>query len=252
VKLLIIGNSQAGALKRAWEARHNAAETTGIEMFFNVIPGGIGPDFQVVDGRLAVGSHGEKFPPYCTPPVTIDMSLNDFDAILISALGHFDGGFAYTNQITRAAVLADCGPRGEALKRAPVSDSCMGDLMAEMLELQPGIRTLRRVCAAYAGPIYVQRFPRISEAILEHANWGLRLWYEAPAKAHRILAELRDSAMEEIANDTGARLLDYPEFDHPRGFSPRAMMRDSDCIHQSDAYADLIIDQLCERLGIAT
>ncbi|MFV1874456.1 hypothetical protein [Nioella sp.] len=252
MKVLVIGNSQSAALKRAHEPRAENLRAKGFDCHFYVILGGSGPDFLIEDDRLVPGKIVKTHPPFMSPAGTNEIPLKEFDALLISALGYFDGGFRHKNLITRAGVLADCRPRGEALKRPPVSHPCMAEIMAAALERQNGIRTLRRICETYVGPVFVQRWPHLSEAILDHQDWGLRLWYEAPAKAYRILAELRDSAMEEIANDIGARLLDYPDFDHPRGFSPRGMMRDSDYLHQSDAYADLIIDQLCERLGIVT
>ncbi|MCL4675991.1 MAG: hypothetical protein KJZ59_08210 [Pararhodobacter sp.] len=238
---MIIGNSQAGALKRAHDARRDALAARGVHAFFHVVPGGLGPDFDVVDQRLVVRSQSETHPAYSDPPSCAAMRLDEFDAILFSALGHFDGGFAYVNQISIAGVLAECGPRGVARNRPPLSDTCYQQLMAAMFERQPGVAALRRICAAYGGPVYVQRFPKISEAIVEHPQWGLRTWYTAPVKAYSILSSMRDAALMTIAHSTGAILLDYPVTDTASGLTPRHLMRDSDLIHQSEAYADLLL-----------
>lgn len=247
MKVLIAGNSQSAALKRAFDGRRARKAASGLDLHFYVVPGGSGPDFQVLDDRLVVGTSIATHPPFVDPPGTDLLSLSGFDAIVISALGYVDGGFRYTNPITNAAILGDCEPRGRAKMRAPVSDTTAAAIVSAMLERQNGIRSMRRIVGAFRGPVLVQRFPNLSEAILDHEDWRLRQWYRAPIKAHAILSQARDTALDRIAGEIGAQLLDYPVAEHPRGFTPRSMMQE-DCIHPSQAYAEMILDQIAARL----
>ena len=242
MKVLVLGNSQAGALKRAYETR--ATRDSGIDLHFYVIPGGVGPDLDIVDDRLVLGAVSPKYPPYVLPVGTDTMPLSSFDAILVSALGYVDGGYAYKNAITVSGVLAEFGPRGPATVRAPVSDSCFAEMLAEGLEQQPGVRALRRLCSACGRPIFVQPFPHLSDQVAEHPDWGLAQWYDDPLGAHRVMAEAKEAALAALAEGTGARLLPYPVPHDANRMTPRAMMRETDGVHQSDAYGALVLDQL--------
>ncbi|WP_069301057.1 SGNH/GDSL hydrolase family protein [Neptunicoccus sediminis] len=247
MKLLVIGNSQAGAIKRAYDSRQPEFNTGGIEWFFYVVPGGFGPDFTIADGKLILGARSEKSPPFIKPKGTEKIPLDEFDAVFVSALGNTVGSYTYNNYFVQAGVLAECEPRGRALSLPPVSDHCYSSMIQALLERQSGIKTLRRISAAFDGPIYVQRFPLLSDAVRENPAWRLRQWYTKPIKAYNFLATECAMALATIAKETGAILLDYPDIDHPNGMSPQELMRD-DCIHQSDVYAGMILDQLVVKM----
>lgn len=251
MRLLVVGNSQAGALKRAHDAAPGRYRDAGLDLAFFVVPGGIGPDVAVVDGCLAVGAVSPTHPPYEWPPGTRQTPLRAFDAVLVSALGYIDGGHAYRNPIPRCGILPEFGPEGQAAKRMPVSDSCFAEMMAALLEQQPGIRSLRRLCAGFAGPVLVQRFPALSEAVAEHPDWGLRQMYRDPLAAHRFLLKTCEAALAALAAETGARLVPDPIARTADGFTPRALMRE-DGVHQAETYGAAILDELAAFLDGAT
>lgn len=247
-QVLVIGNSQAGALKRAHDAAPERWRARGLALHFFVAPGGIGPDFHLTDGRLVPGEVSPTHPPYDWPPGTRATPLAAFDAILVSALGYVDGGFAYRNPIPRCGILPEFGPLGQSAARMPVSDRCFTEMMAALFERQPGIRTLRRLCAGSAVPVHVQPFPALSEAVAGHPDWGLAAMYRDPVAAHRFMLAAREGVLAAIAAETGARLLPDPAPRTPEGFTPRALMRE-DGVHQADAYGARVLDRLAAALG---
>lgn len=243
-EVLVLGNSQTRPLRRSYEIRVDEIRAAQVRLSFYVIPGGMGPDFTITETGVAHGRFNPKYPPYMVPPGLHSKPLADFDAIVISALGFVDGGYAFKNQIPMSGAVHEFGPRGPARQVPLVSDRCFWDMVQDGLDLHPGMQTLRALCKAYRGPVYVQPFPDISDAMLTHEGWGLRRWYHDPLGMHLMLTQARDAYLSDLAKETGARLLPRAVDTTEQRMTPQAWMRKSDGVHMSATHGSLVLDQI--------
>lgn len=249
MKILVAGNSQAGALHLALTGGL-ITTTDGVEIDFYVVPGGTGPTFAIDDGKLKVTAFNEKFPPRMDPPDTAAKPITGYDAILVSALGYVDGGFAYQNPIVSQGLVAEFGPKQDA---PLVSQSCLEDVVSHGLFIQAGFVFLRNLCRDYSGRIIVQPFPNLSELLLSREDWTIRKSYEDHAGFSRFLSAARDRALRKWCDAWGAELLDHPDPAFvAAGFTPRHLMRDSDGLHPQPEYGAMVLRQLLKRCGIST
>jgi hypothetical protein len=251
MKVLVLGNSQAGALKRAHDGNPERLTDAGIDIGFFVIPGGLGPDLTVVDDHLVTGHTSPTHPPYLAPKGIDRAALSSFDAIIISALGFFNAGYGYASAVPASGALAQFKPRGVGLRQPLVSDRCMKEMAAAMFERQAGVRTLR-VLASSGIPILVQSWPRVSDDMLNQPEWGFRKWYTKPKAAYQFFARICDENLATIEQQTGAQILPRPEFGNAHGMTPAAFMREIDGVHQSDQYGCFVLDIIKAQLTNGT
>ena len=66
MKVLVVGNSQSGALKRSYDQNKKALNARGLTFSFFVIPGIQGPDLEVVEDRFVIGCVSKTHPPYAS------------------------------------------------------------------------------------------------------------------------------------------------------------------------------------------
>lgn len=132
-----------------------------------------------------------------------------------------------------------------------VSDRCMKEMAAAMSERQSGIRALRAL-ANCGIPILVQPLPSVSDDMLNQPEWGFRRWYAKPKAAYQFFACICDENLATIAQETGAQILSHPEFGHPHGMTPAALMREIDGVHQSDQYGGFVLDIIKAQLTNGT
>lgn len=248
MRVLVAGNSQAGCLRLAL-AGGLAAPDPALDLEFLVVPGGTGPYLAVEDGRLAVTLKNERFPAYRFPPDAPDRPLADYDAVLVSALGYVDGGFAYENPVTAQGQLAEYGPKRMEPRRPLLSKSCYTEIVEHGLRSQRGFTFLRGLRAAFAGPVLVQPFPYPSDALAEREDWSLRQSHEDFLGAHRFLCRARDDRLAALCRALDVELLPCPDPAWQEScFTPRALMRDADCIHAEGAYGALVLRQVSQAL----
>jgi hypothetical protein len=245
---LVAGNSQAGALRLAIKEGLLDGEDV-IRPHFYVIPGGTGPTFAVVDGKLCVTAFNGKFPPYAAPPEVTNRPLDEYQVVFVSALGFVDGGFLYQNPIIRQGYVAEFCPRAERPDRPLLSRACFGDIVRSALLSQPGFVFLRQLRAAYKGKIVVQPFPYSSSYLAEREDWELRTQYEDFLGFNRFLFSLRDAALRDICSGLGVDLLPLPDEEWAKdAFTPRELMRDSDGLHPLPAYGAMVLRQFTSHL----
>jgi hypothetical protein len=65
---------------------------------------------------------------------------------------------------------------------------------------------------------------------------------------HVFIETVKDSHLAAVAARTGARILPYPLADRADLFTPQDLMRPDDGVHQSDAYAAIVLEQLIGQL----
>lgn len=248
MRVLVAGNSQAAALRLALKGGL-LKDSLAIRPEFYVVPGGGGPYFTIADGRLAVTAFNRQFPPYTDPPDVASRQIGEYDAVVVSALGFVDGGFLYGNLIPEQGYVAEFLPRQEQPGRPLISRACLADMMRPGLMRQAGFVFLEKLRTEYAGPVLVQPFPYPSDYLIEREDWKVRQWYHDFIGFSRFLQGLRDAALQEICAGLGVTLLAAPDPSwSAQGFTPRALMRDSDGLHPMPAYGAMVWQQVRDRL----
>ena len=248
MKVLVAGNSQAGALRSALKEGLLDDENI-IRPDFYVIPGGFGPNFAIVDRKLVVKSFDERFPPFVDPPDAKFRSLDDYDAIVVSALGYVGGGLVHNNPIPRQGYVAEFGPRKDRPDRPLISRACFADIVRPALMRQPGFVFLQSLCAEFSGRVVVQTYPYYSTHLAEREDWEIQRYYEDFRGFNRFLLNLRDNALRDICADLGAELLGPPDPSWSMDcFTPRALMKDSDGQHPRPGYGAMVLRQITGHL----
>ncbi|MCC6305350.1 MAG: hypothetical protein IT545_09155 [Rhodobacteraceae bacterium] len=250
MRVLVCGNSQAGALFRAVNAGPAGAE---VWPHFFVIPGGDGPALRIrPDLGLEVTHSNPRFPPYHAPAATAGTRLSDYDAIVVSALGWVDGGFMYENPITRQGAVAEFGPRPGEPFGPLISQATQLAVLRQGLAVQPGVVFLRALARVFRGPVLVQPFPYPSEEMKERTDWQIREWYRDFLGMHRFLQAARDAEIARLCAECGATLLAHADPAWSADcFSPRAFIAGGDGLHPTAAFGALVLGQIRRALGLA-
>jgi hypothetical protein len=247
-KLLIVGNSQAGCIKRAYDRIPEVLNSVA-DVYFYVISGGTGPYFQIKSDRLVVEASNPKYPPYAIPEDARSLPLKNYDIIFVSALGYIDGGFAFVNQITRQGLLFDFGPKANPITDLLLSKSCYTRVIFDMLMAQSGFRFLESLRGAFGKRIVVQPFPLLSSLTRESSAWAMNQMYEQPLEAHKFFQGTRDEFVDLFCRERSIELLPYLRHEWTEDyFTPEALMRSGDCVHPTDEYGELVVRQLASRL----
>ncbi len=242
MKVLIAGNSQASPLMLALRGNLFPRDS-GLVLAFNVTPGGTGPHFGIENGKLKVLDHSGPYAPHVSPADVADMRISDFDAIVVSALGFVDGGFAYPSTLVSRTVVAEFGPK-PALGDVPmISQSCFRDILSTALESHPGFRFLRLLQQGYTGRILVQPFPYLSDVMIDRADWRIRRQYEDALGFHEYLNGTRDNFLERLCTTTLVELLPRPQLEaRAPFFAPAAIMSERDGLHPKPEYGALVLE----------
>jgi hypothetical protein len=245
MKILIAGNSQLTSLLRAYQKNMDSYPNASFDWICH--PGGPGPCFGIQNGKLVVASKDidPKLPVFGFGDSWDSATLNSYDLICISALGYFDGGLVSRSALlARQGVLLEFGPKNNPISNRPLTKTLAMHVMEDGLMHQPGISFLRTLRDNYPGPILVQPFPQLTEAVLDHDDWDLTRMYRDPAAAYRFFSKLRTLVLMRYTDMLSMRLLPYPYwFVTESGFTMRQHMQ-PDGIHPNDEYALAVIDQI--------
>jgi hypothetical protein len=239
MRLLIVGNSQAGVLKTAHDANPSIL---GFDPFFYVVPGGTGPYMKAENDRMIVTGTIEGYPPRIHPPEA-DSPLSTFDAVVVSALGYADGGWRYQNPITSSAFVPDFGPTAMGELASPAAFRL---IVHGGLQQQLGFLFLDSLRATYSGPIIIHPFPRLCERLQHREDWQLRRDYTDYLGMHRLIERARCEFLTSKSEALNATLLPFP-FDDP-WWTPADMMRDDDMVHVNAKYGTLVLQQVADAL----
>lgn len=247
MKVLIAGNSQVGPLKVA----HSAGSydpSSGIVFEFYAVPGALGPSFDICDDRLKPIKFNAEYPPYATPAAK-ETPLSTYDAVVVSALGYVDGGFAYWNDISLQSVVAEFKPHRVTATSPLVAQSCFKEILAFGLERHEGVQFLRKLSKSYSGRILVQPFPYASDALIDHAGWHVRSRYVDVLGFNRFLNDARDEIIQSICDETGAKMLPRPMLSaREAAFTPAHLMSERDCLHPTEEYGAHVLEIIRKAL----
>lgn len=171
MKLCVVGNSHAGALKTALAVEDSAA---GAHIDFFVMPGGSGPHLHAEANRL-LPAPSKKEKTFTTIPgaVSDGLDLGAFDAVLISAAGlpsHRNGDPGHIlNQLALASLV-----QGQTTNRQPVSEHVMASAMESALQASPNFEAIGLVRSVFAGRLIIQVCPLPTRAIAAYKVAGER------------------------------------------------------------------------------
>lgn len=248
MKILIVGNSQSGCLKKALDASSANQFPLTEKADWIVTPGGTGPYLEIRDNKLVVTRSDPRFPPRFTPNSDIlNIDINSYSAVVICALGYIDGGFYYYNTISadNNFPIASFARKIICDNEYPISECCFKDVAMNQLSMQPGFIFFDQLKKIYKGKIFVQPFPLLSSKIQTHENWHLAKIYEDPIPVNHFLLDLKDQYLKNLCEDNNVYLLPYPDYSwRSLGFTPSEFILDSDYLHPNNLYGKLVLTQI--------
>jgi hypothetical protein len=180
-------------------------------------------------------------------------SVNEYDLIVVSALGYIDGGFYYSNPISTLTNIAPAGLEvcNKSANPALVSKNCFYQIAAAMFcPGMIGFRFVRQLRDVYGGDILVQPFPMLSEDILNREDWHLTKIYKNTFAANKFMLKIKDEFLLNFCAELHCSLLPYPDSKwRDIGFTPREYMSDHDCLHPTNSYGALVLAQIEDQLS---
>lgn len=249
MKVLITGNSQAGALRKA--ARENGPPP-GVSLSFYVTPGGTGPYFDITpDGRLEENSPTRKGEPFCDPPGTEDIPIAQYDAIVISALGFVDGGVKFRGPFADGPFVAEFAPANLGSGDQLVSMACFKEVHQATV-LGAAFNFAAQLRKHYAGMVLVQPMPYPSAESRQSPTWATGQRYQDADGFHSFLTRMTDSLLEDFCATHALTLLPRPSVAIvPGPFTSMDHMREQDGVHPNARYGQLVLDQIAAAVNQA-
>lgn len=243
MKLCVVGNSHAAALKSALAVD---AAAVGVHADFFAMPGGSGPHLHARDGRLFPSSvMREKLFTTVAHAAEEGLDLGAFDAVMICAAGLPSHRNSDANHVLNRLALAALAHDAVG-DRQPVSEAVMLRTMETVLHASPNFEAIRLVRSVYSGPIIVQVCPMPTRAIAAYkvegergsnlaAQYGDRVWsflswyYREQSRLISAFAQLLD-----------ARTIPLEETFLGTGFTP-GKYGTPDPWHMNTAYGRLVL-----------
>jgi hypothetical protein len=250
VKLLIVGTSQAGCLMTAYGTEPSIL--SGFDVGFLVVPGGCGPEI-VVDGKtLRPGGEGEPFAAFKWPEDLEVDAIDEWDVIVISGMGLIDAGHRYKMLTVEQGLLFNCQPRA-GTELPLLSEACYRQIIAHVLERQPGVVFARQLRQATTAHVIIQPSPLLSDEMPENEDWPLARLYHNPARANAFFTEARLAFLTDLSREIGADLLPFAGPDWlTGGFTPRHLMEPYDGVHANVPHGRLILLQIAAAIAART
>lgn len=251
LKLCVVGNSHAAALKSALAVEPAAA---GVHVDFFVMPGGTGPHLQAEGSRLfaAPGKRDKLFS--TIPAAAVDgLDLAGFDAVLVSAVGlpsHRNGAPGHIlNRFALGSWVEDGGAGCQ-----PVSEDVMTRAIDGALRASPGFEAIRLMRSVFAGQIILQVCPLPTRAIAAYqvasekgsnlaAQYGDRVWAFLSWYYRRQIDLVRAHA-----DTVDAHVLPPDESFVEAGFTP-SKYKTPDPWHMNTGYGRLVLTQAFAALS---
>ena len=245
MKILIVGNSQSGCLKKALDASISNQFPLTEKADWIVIPGGTGPYASIQNGKVKINTEDPKSPPRFHPDMNIlKKDIASYDVIFISALGYVDGGFYYYNDISadEKYPMASVNHK-KTIRSYPLSEACYRDIVFNKLDKQAGMIFFNRLKKCVKAKILIQPFPLLSAAIMGNKEWYLNKIYNDKLSANKEIIKFKQLYLERICNQNNTYLLPYPREEwEQKGFSPEEYMT-GDMLHPNEKYGELVLTQ---------
>lgn len=187
-------------------------------------------------------------PAYFKPDSAPNIPVQEYDVIVVSALGRIFGGIGAADPIFEQGALVRFGPRENDVTDRLISDSCLNEVAVSWLERHQGIQLLRSLRNRTSVSIIVQPFPYYSEQVLEHPDWQMTKLYKEAFDAN-FYSRLKDSYLRDICGSLGVKLLDYPDPEwSDRWLTPKELCRAPDLLHPTEEYGRQVLAQCRDAL----
>lgn len=245
MRICVVGNSHAGALKRALRRSDRTPHTFD----FFVQPGGGGPQLEIRDGRAFMNGPRKQSDWATIGSIEDGLDIGLFDAVIFASGGlpahrkHF--GRHLLNNVVHAGFAETPQPG-----RQSVSSTVMSLALQRWLLDLGGTRSLRLIRSVFSGPMIVLMCPLPGRHLDKTKSPS-----DLPTRyGHRLEAFLTWYYREQIsviANEAqaiGAACQPPPEEFLLAGFTPDQFSA-HDPWHANEAYGDLQIDNALRLLG---
>lgn len=253
MRLCVVGNSHAAALKNALAGDDGAAAAARFDFF--VMPGGSGPHLHAEGGRLLPAPFRKDKVFSTIPGAAVEgLDLGIFDAVMICAAGlpsHRNGSPEHIlNQMALGSLVGDWNPN-----RQVVSEDVMTTAMESVMHDSPNLQAIRLIRSLYSGPIIIQVCPLPSRALVAYrpasekgsnlgSQYGDRVWSFLGWYYRRQI-----SIISAFADASNARVISPDDSFVEAGFTP-GRYKTPDPWHMSTAYGRLTLKQALAELGL--
>lgn len=238
MKILIVGNSQAGALKRAIGTKRRYA---GCDFDVHLLAGGLGPHLKVENGRLYPEVVRNRF--FCTVPDAdaAGVDLSGYDGVLYASAGltshRKTSRWALLNQLMLSS-MAKKPYRGHQM----VSEEVMAQSVENALYVTPGFKGVGLIRSIYDGPIVIMTWPLPARHFDKPEN-GSDLPKQYGKKVGEFLswyyrAQIR--ALNKYAETIDARVLPPPRAILEAGFTPEEYAG-PEAWHMNKEYGEMML-----------
>ena len=248
MKICIIGNSQAAALKKAVDAGIWQAQVP-VTFETYAIPGGRGPHLGIREGRIYPVKNAKRLLTDIDGAADAGLDLSGYDAVLYSAAGlpahrlQFD--FHPLNKIADASLITN---RPEHKRQLGSSAIFVATIAAEIAKID-STRTLEVLRSLYDGPIYVQGWPLPSPNLINRDDTDLPTLYGD--NLGRFLSTyygVQRTALAKACDAAGTTLLPLAIKESlTTGFTPLDYCS-GEPWHMNERYGEIVLDDVMVRL----
>lgn len=251
MKICVVGNSHAGALRSALAVDDSAV---GVQVDFFAMPGGAGPHLRAEGGRLfpALLKTDKVFS--TIPGAVADgLDLAGFDAVMMCAAGlpsHRNGDTGHIlSQMALGSLIHDTNAN-----RQLVSEDVMTSAMESVLHASPNFEALRLIRSVFSGPVLIQVCPLPTRALIAYRPEGERGSNLSAQYGDRVWSFLswyyraQISIISAFAGSLGARVIAPDEDFVDAGFTP-SKYGSPDPWHMNTAYGRLTLKQALAAFG---
>jgi hypothetical protein len=255
VNILLVGNSILGSLLEVYDPSTHLSE---LNISFLVIPGGDGPDLDVNSGILSYDLKGinSRSVPYIYPDDNFNLSISNYDVIVIFSLGFIGDPNYPSTYIMNQALISSFNSRVDPLKcpnildDQPITTLVAENIFNNRIENQPGIRFVRKLREQFSNRIIFHQYPKLSSAVANNSKWVLNTLYENPYQVLSFYSYLRDEYLKKLAQSYSLLLLDDPFSSNSEIIYTPAEYICSDCFHPNEKYSKMIWNNLYLNLTL--
>ena len=252
MKICVVGNSHAGALKSALAVDDSAS---GVRADFFVMPGGSGPHLQAEGSRLLPVPF-RKHKVFSTIPGAVEngFDLGKFDAVMICASGlpsHRNGDPGHIlNKLALGSLVQD--PNS---KRQIVSEDVMTSALENLLHASPNLQAIQLIRSVFSGRILIQVCPLPTRAIVAYrpeSEKGSNLAWQYGDRVWSFLSwyyRQQISFIRTVADSLGAHVISSDDSFVDAGFTPNRYGT-PDPWHMNTAYGRLTLRRALAELGL--
>ena len=252
MKICVVGNSHAAALKSALAVDDSAAAAS---FDFFVMPGGSGPHVHAEGGRLLPAPFKkDKVFSTIQGAAVEGLDLGKFDTVMICAAGlpsHRNGDAEHIlNQMALGSLVQD-----RKTNRQIVSEDVMTTAMENVLHDSPNLQAIGLIRSVFSGRILIQVCPlptRALGAYRPESEKGSNLALQYGDRVRSFLSwyyRRQIDIISAFANSVGACVISSDDSFVSAGFTPNKYGT-PDPWHMNTAYGRLTLKQALTELGL--